>query len=107
MKRLENHHLGTSIQIERKALPSNAMIETLAARVKLALGQTKDALDIYQAALQIFPHHRALIYDYVDALLRNSGADKALKFVSRQLQFTPNDIRLYKLQAQAIQRLAM
>ena len=98
---LENHHLGTSIQIERKAPPSNAMIETLAARVKLALGQTKDALDIYQAALQTFPHHRALIYDYTDALLRNRGADKALKFVSRQLQFTPNDIRLYKLQAQS------
>jgi predicted Zn-dependent protease len=97
---LENHHLGTSIQIERKAPPSNAMIETLAARVKLAVGRTEDALDIYRAALQIFPHHRALIYDYADALLRNKSADKALKFVSRQLQLTPNDVRLYKLQAQ-------
>lgn len=76
-------------------------IETLAARVKLAVGQTEDALDIYQAALQIFQHHRALIYDYADTLLRNRGADKTLKFVSRQLQLTPNDIRLYKLQAQS------
>ncbi len=42
-----------------------------------------------------------MIYDYADALLRNRGADKALKFVSRQLQLTPNDIRLYKLQAQS------
>ena len=100
-KALENHHLGTSIQIERKMLPSNAMIETLAARVKLAIGQTEEALDIYQAALRIFPHHRALVYDYADALLRNNDADNALKFVSQQLQFTPNDIRLYRLQAQS------
>lgn len=100
-KALKNHHLGASIQIERKAPPSNAMIETLAARVKLAVGRTQDAFDIYHAALQIFPHHRALIYDYADALLRNRGADKALKFVSQQLQLTPNDIRLYKLQAQS------
>lgn len=97
----ENHHLGTTIQITRKTPRPSAMIETLAARVKLAMGQTAEALDIYEAALRIYPQHRALIYDYADALLRGNSADAALKFVNQQLQYAPNDIRLYRLQAQS------
>ena len=80
---LENHHLGTSIQIVLKSFLPMPLVEALAARFKLAAGQTEETFDIYQAALQIFLWHRALIYDYADALLRSSGADKALKFVSR------------------------
>ncbi len=98
---LENHRLGSTIRIERKTPPSSPMIETLAARVKLAAGQTAEALDIYEAALKVFPQHRALIYDYADALLRNGRADGALKFIGQQLRFTPNDTRLYTLQAQS------
>lgn len=97
----ENHRLGTTIQITRKTPRPSAMIETLAARVKLAMGQAAEALDIYEAALRIYPQHRALIYDYADALLRGNSADAALKFVNQQLQYAPNDIRLYRLQAQS------
>ncbi|MEO7464934.1 MAG: tetratricopeptide repeat protein, partial [Nitrosospira sp.] len=102
---VENHHLGATIRIARKVSRSSPMIETLAARVKLAGGQTAEALDIYQAALRIYPQHRALIYEYAEALLRNDSADIALKFVSQQLQFTPNDTRLYRLQAQSYSAL--
>lgn len=98
---LENHSLGATIQITRKTPQPSAMIETLAARVKLAMGEYAEALDIYKAALRMYPQHRALIYDYADALLRGNNADAALKFVNQQLQFTPNDIRLYRLQAQS------
>lgn len=97
----ENHRLGTTIQITRKTVQPSAMIETLAARVKLAMGQTAEALDIYEAALRTYPQHRALTYDYADALLRTNSADAALKFVNQQLQYMPNDIRLYQLQAQS------
>lgn len=97
----ENHRLGTTIQITRKTLQPSAMIETLAARVKLAMGQTAEALDIYEAALRTYPQHLALTYDYADALLRTNSADAALKFVNQQLQYMPNDIRLYQLQAQS------
>lgn len=100
-KTSENHRLGTTIQITRKTLRPSAMIETLAARVKLAMGQTAEALDIYEAALRTYPQHRALVYDYADALLRSNGAEAALKFVNQQLQYMPNDIRLYRLQAQS------
>ena len=53
------------------------MIETLAARVKLAAGQTSEALAIYEAALEIFPQHRALVYDYANALLRGAMPQRA------------------------------
>lgn len=102
---LENHSLGTSIQVKRKATPLNAMIETLAARVKLATGQAGEALAIYENALEIFPGHRALAYDYATALLRGGNADSALKFIKRQLQFSPDDVRLYKLQAETYEAL--
>ncbi|MCX7185507.1 MAG: M48 family metalloprotease [Nitrosospira sp.] len=97
---LENHRLGTAIRIERKITRSSPMIETLAGRVKLALGHTADALGIYRTALRIYPQHRALTYDYAEALLRSNSPDAALKFINQQLLFTPNDVRLYNLQAQ-------
>lgn len=102
---VENHSLGTSIQIKSDVTPLNAMIETLAARVKLAAGQTGEALAIYETTLEIFPQHRALVYDYAKALLRDGNADGALKFINRQLQFSPDDVRLYKLQAETYEVL--
>nr|WP_107761340.1 M48 family metalloprotease [Nitrosospira multiformis] len=102
---LQDHQLGTSIRIQRRMTPSSPMIETLAARVKLAAGQTAEALDIYQAALSIFPQHRALTYDYAEALLSKVSAQDALDFINRQLQFDPNDVRLYRLQAQSHETL--
>jgi predicted Zn-dependent protease len=102
---LENHHLGSTIQIENKSSSSSPMIETLAAQVKFEAGHTAEAFDIYQAALKIYPQHRALVYGYADALLRSRRAETALEFVSQQLRFTPNDARLYALQAQSYEAL--
>ena len=64
-----------------------------------------EAFDIYKEALKTFPQHRALSYDYADALLRHESAEAAIKFINQQLQFTPNDIRLYELQAQSYEAL--
>ena len=104
-EKLQNHDLGKTIRIERKTGPSSPMIDTLAARVKLATGQVIEALEIYQAALQIYPQYRALIYDYADALIRNGKPDAAVNFINRQLQYTPNDTRLFALQARGYEAL--
>ena len=104
-EKLQNHDLGKTIRIEPTTGPSSAMIDTLAARVKLATGQVIEALEIYQAALQIYPQHRALIYDYADALIRNGKPDAAVNFINRQLQYTPNDTRLFALQARGYEAL--
>ncbi|PXV81729.1 M48 family metalloprotease [Nitrosomonas eutropha] len=97
---LRNHRLGKPIQVEGDYLQSAAMIETLAARVKFADGQIDDAFKLYQAALQSFPHYRALVYDYVDALLEHKDAQTALNFINEQSRFIHDDIRLYRLTAQ-------
>ena len=104
-EKLQNHDLGKTIRIERKTGPSSPMIDTLAARVKLATGQVIEALEIYQAALQIYPQYRALIYDYADALIRNGKPDAAVNFINHQLQYTPNDTRLFALQARGYEAL--
>ncbi len=98
---LRNHQLGKTIRVEHRNIQSEAMFETLAAKVKLAANETTQALNIYRAALNIYPQHRALIYDYTTALLQNQKVDAALKFINQQLQILRNDVRLYKLQAQS------
>lgn len=99
-KSLKDHPLGKPVQVEVDYLQSAAMIETLAARVKLAGGQVDDAFKLYQAALQSFPHYRALVYDYADALLKHKDAQTALNFIDGQSRFIHDDIRLYRLTAQ-------
>ncbi len=99
--RLDNHLLGKTIKIERKGLQAGAMIETLAASVKLANGRIDDAFNIYRSALLIYPQHKALIHGYVNALLQNQQLDNALEVINRELQFHSDDITLYQLQARA------
>jgi predicted Zn-dependent protease len=103
--KVKNHDLGKTIRIARKNGPSSPMIDTLAARVELATGKVGEAFETYRAALQIYPQHRALIYDYADALIRNGEPGTAVKFIDRQLQYTPNDTWLFGLQARGYEAL--
>lgn len=98
---LKNHQLGRIIHVENRGLQAGAMIETLAASVKLANGQPEDAFNIYRSALRIYPKHMALIHGYADALLQNNQIDSALAFINRELLSHTNDIQLYQLQARA------
>lgn len=97
---LRDHQLGNPIFIETEYLQSGAMIETLAARVKLVNKQIPDAFRIYQTALKTYPQHRALIYDYAAALLNHQGPQAALDFINKQSQVIHDDIHLYRLEAQ-------
>lgn len=97
---LKNHRLGNTVLVESEYLQSRAMIETLAARVKLANKQIEDAFKIYQEALNAYPQHRALIYDYISALLNYKNAEAALEFINKQSQIIHDDINLYRLEAQ-------
>ncbi len=97
---LKNHRLGNPIQVEGDYPQSEAMIETLAARVKLDNGQIDKAFKLYQTALQSYPYYRALVYDYADALLKHKDAQAALNFIDSQSRSIHNDTRLYRLTAQ-------
>ncbi|WP_333839144.1 M48 family metalloprotease [Pelomicrobium sp.] len=92
-------------EAELKALrghfPAHPMVETLAGELLLAQGKRSEALEHYRKALATFPQHRALVYDYARALLADGQAEAAVRFVSSQLEYFPDDPRLYRLQAEA------
>lgn len=100
VRSLKNHRLGKPVLVEGDYPQSDAMIETLAARVKLDNGQTDSAFKLYQTALQSYPYYRALVYDYADALLKYKDAQAALNFINGQTRFIHDDIQLYRLTAQ-------
>ena len=85
----------------RKSTPAHPMIENLAARLKRAQGQDKDALAIYRAALKQFPFHRALIYGNADTLLALNQYAEAVNFTTEELKRHTNDDQLYEFQARA------
>ncbi len=89
------------LAVARKELPANAIVENLAAQIKLAAGNAEGALAAYRAALRNFPNRRPLIYGYADALMQNRQNAEALKLIGNELRTYPGDARLYKLQAQA------
>jgi len=77
----------------------NAMLETLTGRVKRAMHD--DATAFYRTAVQDFPQHRALVYDYAELLIDGGQADVATKLLTEQLARHPSDTTLYDLQARS------
>jgi predicted Zn-dependent protease len=80
---------------------NSPMIETLAGQVLRATKNYTEALAFYRTAVQNFPQHRALIYDYTDLLLQDNQAEIAVKLLTEQLTRHPSDTTLYDLQARA------
>ncbi len=107
---LRNNEIDRATQelaVLRKQARSNPisrnspMIETLAGQVKRAEKNPAEALAFYRTAVQNFPQHRALIYDYADLLLLNDQAEIAVKLLATQITRHPSDTTLYDLQARA------
>jgi predicted Zn-dependent protease len=83
------------------ASKNNPMIATLEGQVLRAGKNYSGALAFYRNAVQNFPQHLALIYDYTDLLLQNNQAEPAVKLLTDQLARHPRDTTLYDLQARA------
>jgi predicted Zn-dependent protease len=80
---------------------NDPMIATLEGQVLRASKNYSGALAFYRTAVQNFPQHRTLIYDYTDLLLQNNQAELAIKLLTEQLTRHPRDTTLYDLQARA------
>ncbi|MGB9093725.1 MAG: M48 family metalloprotease [Gallionella sp.] len=80
---------------------NDPMLATLEGRVLRASKNYAGALAFYRSAVQNFPQHRALIYDYTDLLLQDNQAELAVKLLGEQLTRHPRDTTLYDLQARA------
>ncbi len=85
----------------QKAFGPNPIIATMRGRVLLALGRKKEALAHYANALASYPDYKALIYDYVGALIDNGHAAEAARLATSRLRQDSDDIDLYQLSARA------
>jgi predicted Zn-dependent protease len=83
----------------RSAAAASPMIETLAARVRSALGDHDGALAILSAALERFPHRRPVLYAALELLNERGRHAEALALAAEQLRLYPRDPRLHQARA--------
>jgi predicted Zn-dependent protease len=83
----------------RAAGGTGPMIETLAARVKRALGDNAGAAALLAEARARYPYSRPLLYAYVDALQEAGNNSEALAALNDASRRYPRDSRLRSLQA--------
>jgi len=80
---------------------SSPMVDTLAARVRLSLGDQAGALAILKAAQARFAHRRSILYAYL-AMLQDQGRhDEVLAALAEPLRLYPRDPKLHEARAKA------
>jgi predicted Zn-dependent protease len=82
-----------------KLVPPNAVVETLSCRVARASGTDEQTDACYREAIKAYPRHRALVYDYADALLQARRAGAAAQLLESRQQALSEDYRFHQLQA--------
>jgi beta-barrel assembly-enhancing protease len=75
------------------------MVEALAARVRLALGDRAGAATLLGEAHARYPHSRPLLYAHAEALQDAGRNQQAQTLLSDSLRLHPRDARLHQLQA--------
>ena len=83
----------------RSAGASGPMVEALAARVKLALGDRAGAATLLGEAHGRYPHSRPLLYAHAEALQEAARHTDAQALLTEALRAHPRDPRLHQLQA--------
>jgi predicted Zn-dependent protease len=75
--------------------------EWLAAQLQADQGRMDVALTLYRNALKTYPQYRGLVYGQADILLQSGRNAEAVAFLDERIRSTPDDARLYELQAKA------
>ena len=83
----------------RAAGAAGPMVETLAARIRLALGDRAGAAALLGDAHTRFPHSRPLLYAHAEALQEAGRNERAQGLLTDALRAHPRDPRLHQLQA--------
>jgi beta-barrel assembly-enhancing protease len=89
-----------TIEDARRGGP-NAWLENLAGEIRMEQGKPALALETYEKALTVMPGSRALFQGHVASLLETGANEKALTEIEARLRRTPEEARLYDLQAKA------
>ena len=80
---------------------SSPMVDTLAARVRLALGDPTGALAILKSAQVSFPHRRSILYAILGTLQDLGRFDELLATLAEPLRLYPRDPKLHAARARA------
>lgn len=88
----------------RSKAPRNAMVETLAGNLLVAMGNPRQAETHFKQALATYPNHRGLIYGYAELLLATNQLDQAEKLLREKQLVYPEDPYLYELKSQIYTR---
>jgi len=80
---------------------SSPMIDTLAARARLALGDHGGALALLKAALERYPHRRPILYALLGTLQDQGRFDEVLAMLAEPLRLYPRDPKLHEARARA------
>jgi len=83
----------------RAAGGAGPMVETLAARIKLARGEHAAATKLLGDAYARYPHSRPLLYAHIDALQESGRNQDALALLTDSLRLYGRDTRLYAMQS--------
>jgi predicted Zn-dependent protease len=83
----------------RAAGAAGPMVETLAARVKLALGDRAAAVALLGEAHARYPNSLPLLYAHLEALQEAGRSEQAQSLLTDSLRLHPRDPRLHQLQA--------
>ena len=82
-----------------RATGTVVMVETLAARIRVALGDKAGAASLLAAARVKYPHSRPLLYAQVDVLEDSGRPPEALAATAEPLRQFPRDVRLHAFQS--------
>lgn len=85
----------------KKLKVASPMLERMLAEARLGQGDIQGGLALYRDAMVHYPLTYALAYGYGDALLASHRYDESLRFAESRLSSYPQDVRLYKLQAES------
>jgi predicted Zn-dependent protease len=102
LMRLKDHAAARrEFEVLRQASGPHPMVDTLGCRLHRSANDSEAALACYQAAYRAHPQHRALTYEYAEALLQAGRLQPALNIVEARLRDFSDDPKLYLLQARA------
>jgi predicted Zn-dependent protease len=77
------------------------MIDTLDARVRVALGDQAGALAVLKVAMAHYPQRRPILYALLDLLQEQGRYDEVLAALAEPLRLYPRDAKLHEARAKA------
>ncbi len=91
----------SQIALLRAAKAESPMIDSLAARLRLAQGDAEGALAQLRTALARYPHRRSLLYATLGVMQDLGRYEAVLAAVAEPLRLYPREARLYEARARA------